>query len=191
MSNEQQTERKVGKKGFGTTMLEHLATVDHASTAELATLAGVTTEQAYSRLMFLQSQEKMVVSAGKGAAKVWSMAGKAPPPEPTAVPGKVSETVAGIFNKSHGWKPSLAAFPAPVAPVVKGDNLLVEYPEDWRHSALVTVLRTPDEKGVSQCWDQRNKCFAYVPVTPVSAAQYGVKLAVVTGEKNMQILEND
>lgn len=191
MSNEQQTERKVGKKGFGTTMLEHLATVDHASTAELAQLAGVTTEQAYSRLMFLQSQEKMVVSAGKGAAKVWSMAGKAPPPEPAAVHGKVSETVAGVFNKNHGWKPSLAAFPAPVAPVVKGDNLLVEYPEDWRHSALVTVLRTPDEKGVAQCWDQRNKCYAYIPVSPVSAAQYGVKLAVVTGEKNMQILEND
>ena len=191
MANEQTTERKVGKKGFGTAMLEHLATVDHASTAELATVAGVTVEQAYSRLIFLQSQEKMVVSAGKGAAKLWSMTGKAPPPQPVAVPGKVSETVAGVFNKSHGWKPSLAAFPAPVAPVVKGDNLLVEYPEEWRHSALVTVLRTPDEKGVSQCWDQRNKCFAYVPVTPVSAAQYGVKLAIVTGEKNMQILEND
>lgn len=191
MSNEQQTERKVGKKGFGTVMLEHLATVDHCSTAELATLAGVTTEQAYSRLMFLQSQEKMVVSAGKGAAKVWSMAGKAPPPEPAVTPGKVSETLVGVFNKNHGWKPSLKAFPAPVAPVVKGDNLLVEYPEDWRHSALVTVLRTPDEKGVAQCWDQRNKCYAYIPVSPVSAAQYGVKLAVVTGEKNMQILEND
>jgi len=191
MSNEQQTERKVGKKGFGTVMLEHLATVDHCSTSELATLAGVTTEQAYSRLMFLQSQEKMVVSAGKGAAKVWSMAGKAPPPMPVTEPGKLSETVAGIFNKNHGWKPSLKAFPAPVAPVVKGDNLLVEYPEDWRHSALVTVLRTPDEKGVAQCWDQRNKCYTYIPVSPVSVAQYGVKLAVVTGEKNMQILEND
>jgi len=185
------SERKVGKKGFGTAMLEHLKTVDYASTTELATLAGVTSEQAYSRLMFLQSQEKMVVSSGKGAAKVWSLIGKAPPPAPTLESGKVSETVAGIFNKNHGWKPSLKAFPAPVAPVVKGDNLLVEYPQDWRHSALVTVLRTPDEHGVAQCWDQRNKCYAYVPVTPVSAAQYGVKLAVVTGEKNMQILEND
>lgn len=190
MSNEQAT-RKVGKKGFGTVMLEHLGTVDHATTMELATLAGVTVEQAYSRLMFLQSQEKMVVSAGKGAAKTWSMAGKAPPPEPTPAAGAPSESVAGIFNKNHGWKPSLKTYPAPVAPIIKGDNLLVEYPEDWRHSALVTVLRTPDDQGVSQCWDQRNKCFAYVPVTPVSTAKYGIKLAIVTGEKNMQILEND
>ncbi len=183
--------RKVGKKGFGTTMLEHLNTVEHATTLELATLAGVTVEQAYSRLMFLQSQEKMVVSAGKGASKVWSMVGKAPPPEPTIEPGKVGESVTAIFNKSHGWKPSLKAYPAPVAPIVKGDNLLVEYPEDWRHSALVTVLRTPDDHGVAQCWDQRNKCFAYVPVTPVASAHYGVKLALVVGEKNVQILENE
>lgn len=191
MSNEQTTERKVGKKGFGTAMLEHLGKVDHASTSELATLAGVTPEQAYSRLMFLQSQEKMVVSAGKGAAKVWSLAGKAPPPSPTVEGSKAEGGVAGLFNRNHGWKPSLAAYPAPVGPVVKGDNLLVEYPEDWRHSALVTVIRTPDEKGVAQCWDKRNKCYAYVPVTPVSTAQYGVKLALVTGEKNLQILENE
>lgn len=190
MSNEQTNERKVGKKGFGTVMLEHLNTVDHASTTELAALAGVTAEQAYSRLMFLQSQEKMVVSAGKGAAKVWSLIGKAPPPAPTPELGKVSETVAGIFNKSHGWKPSLNGFPAPIGPIGKGENLLVEYPEEWRHTGLVTVLRTPDENGAAQCWDQRNKCFAYVPVTPVAAARYGVKLVVVTGEKNMQILEN-
>lgn len=191
MSNEQQAERKVGKKGFGTTMLEHLKAVDHASTTELATKAGVTPEQAYSRLMFLQTQEKMVVSSGKGAAKVWSLIGKAPPPAPVPEPGKVSETVAGVFNKNHGWKPSLSAFSAPVAPVVKGDNLLVEYPQHWRDSGLVTVLRTPDEHGVSQCWDQRNKCYCYVPVTPFSTALHGVKLAVVTGEKNMQILENE
>ncbi len=190
MANEQQAERKVGKKGFGTVMLEHLATVDHCSTAELATLAGVTTEQAYSRLMFLQSQEKMVVSAGKGTAKVWSMAGKAPPPEPVAAVGKVSETVSGVFNKSHGWKPSLAGFPMPIAPVVKGDNLLVEYPEDWRHSALVTVLAPPDEQGAARCWDVRNQCFCAVPATPVAIARWNVKVVVVTGEKNMQILEN-
>lgn len=190
MSNEQQAERKVGKKGFGTAMLEHLRGVDHASTTELATVAGVTPEQAYSRLMFLQSQEKMVVSAGKGAAKVWSLAGKAPPPAPVAAVGKTSDSVAGTFNKSHGWKPSLEGYPAPVAPVVKGDSLLVEYPEAWRHTALVTVVKTPDENGVAQCWDVRNQCYTFVPVTPVSTAKYGVRLGVVVGEKMMQTLEN-
>lgn len=190
MSNEQTSERKVGKKGFGTAMLEHLQTVDHASTVELATLAGVTPEQAYSRLMFLQSQEKMVVSAGKGAAKVWSLAGKAPPPPPVPEPGKVGETVTAVFNKSHGWKPSLNGFPAPIGPIVKGDNLLVEYPEEWRHSALVTVLKAPDEQGAAQCWDVRNQCYCSVPVTPVAIARWSVKVVLVTGEKNMQILEN-
>ncbi len=190
MANEQQAERKVGKKGFGTAMLEHLKTVDHASTAELAKLAGVTPEQAYSRLMFLQSQEKMVVSAGKGASKVWSLVGKAPPPAPVATGGKMSETVTGMFNKSHGWKPSLAGFPAPIAPIVKGDNLLVEYPEDWRHSVLVTVLKAPDDQGAASCWNVRDQCYCAVPVTPVAVAKWGVKIAVVSGEKNMQILEN-
>jgi hypothetical protein len=190
MSNEQ-SERKVGKKGFGTVMLDHLDIVEHASTDELAKLAGVTSAQAYSRLMFLQSQERMVVSAGKGASKVWSMAGKAPPPEPTDVPGTVSETVAGVFNKSHGWKPSLASYPAPIAPIVKGDNILVEYPEEWRHSVLVTVLKTPDEQGAAQCWNQRDKCYCAVPVTPVAMAKWGVKIGLVLGEKALQILENE
>jgi hypothetical protein len=189
MPKDKKKERNVGKKGFGTVMLEHLRTVDYASTADLAKLAEVTVEQAYSRLMFLQSQEKMVVSAGKGAAKTWSMADKAPPPAPIVNVTK-GNGVTDIFNRSHGWKPSLSAFPVPVAPIVKGDNLLVEYPENWRHTSLVTVTRTPDEKGVALCWDMRNKCFAYVPVTPLSAVKYGIKLALVIGEKNMQIMEN-
>lgn len=188
MSNKQ-TERKVGKKGFGTAMLEHLEKVDYASTSELAALAGVTPEQAYSRLMFLQSQEKMVVSAGKGAAKVWSLAGKAPPPVPTIEAAK-ADGVGDFFNKSHGWKPSLAPYPAPVGPITKGDNLLVEYPEEWRHTALVTVLRAPDEQGAAQCWDVRMQHYCSVPVTPVAVAKWGVKLGVVSGEKNMQMLEN-
>lgn len=190
MAKEKKADRNVGKKGFGTVMLDRLREVDHATTIDLAKLAGVTVEQAYSRLMFLQSQEKMVVSAGKGAMKVWSMVGKAPPPAPIVTATRSGDSIGGIFNRSHGWKPSLDAFPAPIAPVIKGESILVEYPEPWRHTGLYTVLRTPDEKGVAQCWDMRNKCFAYVPVTPVSAAHYGVKLALVAGEKNMQILEN-
>jgi hypothetical protein len=190
MSNEQQTERKVGVKGFGGAMLNHLATVEQASTLELAQNAGVTVEQAYARLMYLQSKENMVMSSGKGEAKVWSLPRQSGDVVATQ-PKKIKEQVVNVFGKSHGWKPLMDSFPAPVAPIVKGDTLLVEYPEHWRHSAIVTVLRTPDEQGVAQCWDRRNKCYAYVPVTPVAVAQYGVKLVVVTGEKNFQILEND
>ncbi len=188
MSNDK-AERQVAKKGFGTTMVNRLREVDYASTDDLAKLAGVTTEQAYSRLMFLQSQEKIVVSTGKGASKLWSMADKAPPPAP-AIEAKPVDGVAGLFNRSHGWKPSLAGFATPVAPIVKGDNLLVEYPEEWRHSALVTVLRTPDELGAAMCWNVRDQCYCAVPVTPTAIAKWSVKVVLINGEKNMQILEN-
>lgn len=185
-------ERAVAKKGFGTAMVNHLREVDFASTEELAKLAGVTVEQAYSRLMFLQSQEKMVVSAGKGAAKVWSMADKAPPPAPVAAL-EAPDTVAGHFNRSHGWKPSLKRYP-PVASdeqVTVGSKLLVEYPDAWRHSALVSVCRAPDAAGVSQCWDMRNKMYTYIPVTPEAAAKHNVKVHRVTGEKDLIALENE
>lgn len=185
-------ERQVAKKGFGTVMVEHLRNVDYASTEDLAKLAGVTIEQAYSRLMFLQSQEKMVISSGKGAAKVWSMADKAPPPAPVTVL-EAPDTVTGHFNRSHGWKPSLKRYP-PVASaeqVAVGSKLLVEYPEGWRHTALVSVCRAPDANGVSQCWDIRNKMYTYVPVTPESAAKYNVKVHRVTDEKDLIALENE
>jgi hypothetical protein len=188
MSNEQ---RQVAKKGFGTAMINRLREVDHASTEELAKIAGVTVEQAYSRLMFLQSQEKMVISAGKGAAKVWSMADKAPPPAPVVEATK-EESVGGLFNRSHGWKPSLNRYP-PVATdeqIIVGSKLLVEYPESWRHTAFVSVCRAPDEKGVSQCWDMRSKMYTYVPVTPDAANKYGCKVHRVTGEKDVIALEN-
>ena len=187
MAEEQVTERK-NTKGFGTTMLNHLTTVEHASTVELAKYVGVTVEQAYTRLMYLQSKEKKVTSSGKGEAKIWSLSQQ--DGEPVVQPKKVKEIVTNVFGKSHGWKPCLTSFLAPVAPIMKGDTLLVEYPEHWRHSAIVTVLRTPDDQGVAQCWDRRNKCYAYVPVTPVAVAKHDVRLVVVTGEKNFQILEN-
>lgn len=185
-------ERNVGKKGFGTVMLNRLREVDYASTEELAALAGVTVKQAYSRLMFLQSQEKMVVSAGKGDAKVWSMADKAPPPAPT-VESKGDSSVVGAFNRSHGWKPNLNRYKSVESndEIKVGAKLLVEYPESWRHSALVSVTRAPDSKGVVQCWDLRGKMYAYVPATPEAASKYGCKVVHVRNEKELMTLENE
>jgi hypothetical protein len=184
-------ERQVAKKGFGTAMVNHLREVDYASTDDLAKIAGVTTEQAYSRLMFLQSQEKLVVSTGKGAAKLWSMADKAPPPVPVIAATK-EESVGGAFNKNHGWKPSLRGREAigGLLDVKKGDKLLVEYPEGWRHTALVSVCREPTEDGVAQCWDIRGSGYTYVPVGAEAMAKYNVKVVRVNGEKDLITLEN-
>lgn len=184
--------RNVAKKGFGTVMVEHLRAVDHASTEDLAKLAGVTVEQAYSRLMFLQSQEKMVVSAGKGSAKVWSMADKAPPPAPVMEATK-EEGVSANFNKNHGWKPNLKKYQVVegAASLKKGDTLLVEYPEGWRHSALVQLTREPDvEKGVAQAWDLRNHVFTYIPVGYEAMRNANVKVVQITSEKDVIALEN-
>lgn len=186
-------ERQVAKKGFGTTMINHLREVPHASTEDLARIAGVTVEQAYSRLMFLQSQERMVVSAGKGAAKVWSMADKAPPPAPVGEVTK-EEGVSATFNKNHGWKPSLSRF-QPVegsASLKKGDTLLVEYPEGWRHTALVTLTRDPDVgNGVCQAWDKRNHVFTYIPVGYETMRKHNVKVVQLTSEKDIVAMENE
>lgn len=184
--------RAVAKKGFGTVMVERLREVDHASTEELAKLANVTVEQAYSRLMFLQSQEKMVVSSGKGAAKLWSMADKAPPPPPVVETTK-EEGVSANFNKNHGWKPSLARFRVVegAASLKKGDTLLVEYPEGWRHTALVVLTRDPDvEKGVCQAWDKRNHVFTYIPVGYEAMKKANVKVVQLTSEKDILAMEN-
>jgi len=189
MSNDTK-ERKVAKKGFGTVMVNRLREVDYASTDELAKLAGVTTEQAYSRLMFLQSQEKLVVSTGKGAAKLWSMADKAPPPAPVIEATK-EEGVGGHFNRSHGWKPSLTRYPALDVAAKVGDKLLVEYPDGWRHSALVAVSREPNAEGAALCWDLKNKMCTFVPVTPEAIAKYNVKVVRLTSEKDIVALENE
>jgi hypothetical protein len=183
------TERAVAKKGFGTIMVNRLREVDFASTEELAKLAGVTLEQAYSRLMFLQSQEKMVKSSGKGTAKLWSMIDKASPPAPVVTHSSSDVT----NNRSHGWKPSLKRYPSvtPNEQITVGSKLLVEYSEGWRHSAFVSVCRAPDASGVSQCWDMRNKMYTYVPVTSEAAAKYNVKVHRVTSEKDFVALENE
>lgn len=191
MSNAK-SERQVAKKGFGTVMVNRLREVDYASTDDLAKLAGVTTEQAYSRLMFLQSQEKLVVSTGKGAGKLWSMADKAPPPA-LVIEATKAEGVSDMFNRNHGWKPSLRGRPpiAGLLDVKKGDKLLVEYPESWRHSALVSVCREPTEDGVAQCWDIRSSGYTYVPVGAEAMAKYNVKVVRVIGEKDVITLENE
>lgn len=186
----EQQQRAVGKKGFGTAMLNRLGEVDHASTEELAKVAGVTPEQAYSRLMFLQSQEGMVVSSGKGKAKLWSLAGKGAPPAPAPVAPERKDTVSGNFNKSHGWKPSLTGFEPLTAAAKVGDKLLVEYPEGWRDSALVAVSREPNAEGAALCWDLRNKMCSFVPVEPEAMVKYGVKAVRVTSEKDLIALEN-
>lgn len=184
-------ERQVAKKGFGTVMVNRLREVDYASTDDLAKIAGVTVEQAYSRLMFLQSQEKLVTSTGKGAAKLWSMADKAPPPAPVVEATK-EEGIGG--NRSHGWKPSLRKY-EPVEGAVnlkKGDKLLVEYPEGWRHTALVTLTRDPDvEAGVAQAWDLRNHVYTYVPVGAETMRKHNAKVVKVVSEKDVIALENE
>jgi hypothetical protein len=171
--------------GFGDKLLAHLKTVPQATTEELAKLAGVSLEQAYSRLMAL-SYEKRTVSAGKGKNRAWSLPGG----EPVAISAPADKpALAG--NRNHGWKPSLARF-EPVLDTPKvGAKLLVEYPEEWRHSALVAVSREPNAEGASLCWDIRNKMCTFVPVEPEAAAKHGVKLAYVSREKDLIALEND
>lgn len=190
MSN---VERQVGKKGFGVALLNRLREVDHATTEELAKVAGVTPEQASSRLYYLQHHDHVVVSAGRGLAKVWSLVGKNLPPEPVVETVKKDETVNSFFNRGHGWKPSLTGRDviAGLLDVKKGDKLLVEYPEEWRHSALVSVVREPSEDGVAQCWDLRSNGYTYVPVGAEAMAKHNVKVVRVTGEKELIALENE
>ncbi len=170
--------------GFGDKLLAHLKTVPQATTEELAKVAEVTLDQAYNRLMAL-SYEKRTISAGKGKNRAWSLPGGAP--VALAAPVKVAPT--GVV-KAYGWKPSLDRFQAVKETPKVGTKLLVEYPEDWRHTALVTVNRAPSEEGASLCWDLRNSMFTYVPVDSAVAAKLGIKLAIVTREKDLLSLQS-
>lgn len=171
--------------GFGDKLLAHLKTVPQASTEELAKLAGVTLEQAYSRLMAL-SYEKRTISAGKGKNRAWSLPGGEPVAAVMAAPTQPSV----VGNRNHGWKPSLARFePVTTTPKV-GDKLLVEYPEEWRHTALVAVSREPNAEGAALCWDIRNKMCTFVPIELEAIAKYKVKVVVVKSEKDLIALEN-
>lgn len=162
MSDKQKI-KAVGKRGCGSVMLAHLEKVDHASTTELAELAGVDIKKAYSRLQFLETQEGVLSSVGKGDAKVWSLTSKADN-LPAATP---RETASIGGNRSHGWKPSVARYASLEGDVEKGDKLLVEYPEEWRHSMLCFVTRPSDyfgEEGLAQVWNARDRCYSVVDV---------------------------
>jgi hypothetical protein len=171
--------------GFGDKFLSHLAANAQATTEELAQLAGVTPEQAYSRLMAL-SYEKRMVSAGKGKNRVWSLPGG----KPVALAAPVK--VAAVGNKSHGWKPDLSRYEALTGPVKKGEKLLVEYPEDWRHSMLCSVTRPDgyfDENGLAQVWNLRDDCFSLVDWA--NYAERGWKVVRIKGEKDLLRLKSD
>jgi hypothetical protein len=191
--NDTNPARRLATKGFGTAMVARLREVDSASTEELAALAGVTPQQAYSRLSFLQTQEGLLQSAGKGLAKVWSMADKSAPPAPVKAPTLAQDGPAGIkgaFNHNHGWKPSMRNL-APVEDgtiLSAGTKVLVQYPEEWRHSALLSLKRAPDADGVALCWDLRNGMCVYAPVTPASASKHGCRVVVVERERDLVAL---
>lgn len=172
--------------GFGDKLLAHLKTVPQASTEELAKVAGVTLEQAYSRLMAL-SYEKRTISAGKGKNRAWSLPGGAP--VAVATPAKVAGLVG---NRNHGWKPNLSRFERLEGPVKVGDKLLVEYPEEWRHTMLCSVTR-PDEyfgqQGMAQVWNLRDDCYGIVDWANYEAR--GWKVVRVKGEKDLAELTQE
>lgn len=175
------------KRGFGSVMLEHLEKVDHASTKELAELAGVDMKQAYSRLQFLCAQEGVLRSVGRGDAKVWSLASKAESLpevvrlEPTSVGG----------NRSHGWKPDVSGYAPLAGSVEKGDKLLVQYPEEWRHSMLCYVTRPSGYFGhdnLAQVWNARDRCYSVVDVTGYE--ERGWKVFKIKSNKEFSSLIN-
>lgn len=172
--------------GFGDKLLAHLKTVPQASTEELAKLAGVTLEQAYSRLMAL-SYEKRTVSAGKGKNRAWSLPGGSP------VAAVAAPKVQGLVgNRNHGWKPDLSRFEPLSGPVKAGDKLLVEYPEEWRHTMLCSVTREDGyfgQAGVAQVWNLRDDCFGIVDWAGFEAR--GWKIVRVKGEKDLEKLTQE
>lgn len=178
------------KRGFGKLLMEYLQTHQQASTEELAKHADISLQQAYSRLTFMQSQEKKVVSTGKSFSKIWSLVdSNGSPGSPKAPSGPVP--VASIFRGAKNvWKPSLANYQilASDVPVSLKTKVLVEYPEPWRDSVFAQVIRLPDEKGTVQAWDLRNRMYCYIPTS--NASDYGIRVAVVIKEREALKLES-
>lgn len=174
--------RKLAVKGFGSVMVARLRE-GSASTEALALEAGVTPQQAYSRLSFLQSQEGLLKSVGKGIAKVWFMADAEAPEMDVVAP-------TDAFNHDHGWKPSLDHLTAVSADtdLSKGTKVMVEYPEGWRHTSFLSLKHAPDAEGVALCWDMRNDMNVYAPVTAAAAAKHGCRVHVVEGEREIAAL---
>lgn len=175
--------------GFGDVFLTHLTTVPSATADELASLAGVTFQQAISRLNFMERVEKRLTGVGKGKKKLWSIPeGQSPVFKKRAAKiVEVDKSLNGA-DRCYGWKPSTERFsPVTIVPKV-GDKLLVVYPERWRHSLVASVTRVPDVDGASLCWDLRGKMYAYVPVDPAVAARHGVALFRVVKSRDLKEL---
>ena len=173
--------------GFGDKFLTHLGTVPQSSTDELAKLAGVTLEQAYSRLMAL-SYEKRVVSAGKGKNRAWSLPGG----QPVATVAAPTKAAGLIGNRNHGWKPDLSHFEPFTGQPKVGDKLLVQYPEEWRHTMLCSVTRANEyfgQEGVAQVWNLREDCYGLVDWAGFEAR--GWKIARVKSEKDLEKLADE
>jgi len=172
--------------GFGDKLLAHLKTVPQASTEELAKLAGVTLEQAYSRLMAL-SYEKRMVSAGKGKNRAWSLPGGAPVASTVVPVAKI------VDRKNHGWKPDLSRFEPLIGDVKVGDKLLVEYPEEWRHTMLCSVVKPAGynerEPYIAQVWNLREDCYGIIDALTFEAR--GWKIVRVKGEKDLEKLATE
>lgn len=171
--------------GFGDKFLVYLAANPSATTEELAKLAEVTLDQAYNRLMAL-SYEKRMISAGKGKNRVWSLPGGAPV---ALVPEAKPVTIAGIAVTRTGWKPSLSKFEQ-ASLLKRGDKVLIEYPEDWRHTVYAVLERDPSQDGSVLCWDIRNKMYCYIPATTESIAKHQAKVVLVKTERDQVMLQD-
>lgn len=170
MNNTTVTERKVGTKGFGSVMLDRLRT-GPASTEELATLAGVTPQQAYSRLSFLQSQEDMLESVGKGTKKVWAFKGQS-----QELQNQAQTLSAHSDGPEHGHDAVDTSETA--LDIKKGDKLLVRYLESERAEAHVVVTRPADPDGTVLCWDLGLGSYLYVPT--LHCRKYGMRVFKVS-----------
>lgn len=174
-------------RGFGDVLLGHLNGVPQRTTEELAKLAGVTLEQAYGRLMVL-SYGGRCVSAGKGKNRAWSLPGG----QPVATAVVPTKTAGLVVNRNHGWKPDLSRFEPLTGEVKMGDKLLVQYPEEWRHTMLCSVTRANEyfgQEGVAQVWNLREDCFGLVDWAGFEAR--GWKIARVKGEKDLEKLVDE
>lgn len=179
--------------GFGDFILAYLATVPQATTDEIELALKkdykLTYLQINARLHAL-SYEKRVKCAGKGKNKVWAL-----PTSTTPLVVQYSspreKTVSLVDRKNHGWKPNLARF----EPLVEGskmklkDKLLVEYPEDWRHTMFCSVTRLPDANGNVQVWNLRDHCFSVVDVTTYKSR--GWKVVRVLKAKDIENLTEE
>lgn len=190
--------------GFGDRLLAYLGTVTGSSVEALAKAAGVTEKQAYSRLMFM-TYEGRLECVGRGKNRVWSLASGAPKEQQHTREVRVNAAKARpsaeddpklsslTDRRSYGWKPDLTPYEAFSAEgeLTKGDMLLVEYPERWRHSMLCYVTRERGYFGVdgqAQVWNVRDACYSIVDYRTFE--ERGWKIAKITSRKDFETLRH-